>query len=121
MFDDRGLIWTAVVIVALNVTIAILFWLHEKLENSKVVRLRQAVEQVVRAVEQVCGDLDNAQKKEAAVTRVQAFLGFYRWFIPSLVIDSAIEAEIFVIRQLHKRLSVDHDAPDEVIRDESGN
>lgn len=96
-------------LVMLNITIAILFWLHERLEAGKMTRLRYAVEKAVRAVEQICSNLENAQKKQEAISRAVALLGYYRWFIPALVLDTAIEAELFLIHQMHEKLSVDHD------------
>lgn len=114
MFPDSVTVWLAISGALLNVTIALLFWLHEKLETRKTTKLRQAVEQAVRAVEQICDGLDSPQKKEQAIARVLAFLGLYRWLIPPLVIETAIDAELFVVRQLHTRLSVDHDTAEEV-------
>ena len=105
---------TLVVFLCFNTAIALCFWLHELLENRVQSRLKAAVEKTVRAVEQLCACLENEEKKRQAVLRVEALLGWYRWFIPSLVIDTAIEAEIYVIRQLHEKLSVDHDTPAEI-------
>lgn len=116
-----NLVWGAgIIIVVFNGTIAVLFWLHERLERTKSVRLRQAVEQSVRAVEMTCASLDSPQKKEAAIARIEVFLGLYRWLIPPLVIETAIEAELFVIQSLHGRFDVGHDAADEVISDDGG-
>ena len=114
MFEDKMINWLIVIAVTLNAVIAILFWLHEKLERGKMTRLRYAVEKAVRAVEQICGSLENEQKKQEALKRAEAFLGYYRWFVPVLVLDTAIEAELFLIRQMHDKLSVDHDTIDEM-------
>jgi hypothetical protein len=35
-----------------------------------------------------------------------------------LVIDTAIEAEIYVIKQLHQKLSVEYDTPEELAEGE---
>lgn len=104
--------------ISFNLFIALIFWLHERIENNKATILKDAVEKAVRAVEQACSLLDNPGKKQEAVQRVEAVLGIYKWFIPALVIDTAIEAEVYVIRQMHKRLSVDHDTREEVIQGE---
>lgn len=101
-----------------NAALALLFWLHEKIERSKMNKLKSAVEKSVRAVEQVCSGLESTEKKRDAVARVQALLGIYKWMIPTLVIDTVIEAELFVIQQMHQRLSVDHDMEDEVTNGE---
>jgi hypothetical protein len=58
--------------------------------------------------------MDNPGKKQEAVLRVEACLGWYRWFIPSLVIDTVIEAEVYFIKYLHHQLSVDHDTVEEI-------
>ena len=108
-------IWLGLVIVVINITIASLFWLHERLEAGKMTRLRYAVEKAVRAVEQLCSNLENAQKKQEAVSRAVALLGYYRWFVPALVLDTAIEAELFLIHQMHEKLSVDHDTENELV------
>lgn len=116
MFDAPLFLLTAFLL--LNSAIALLFWLHEKIEYSKMKRLKFAVESAVRAVEKVCVGFQSPEKKQDAVKRVQALLGVYKWIIPELVIDTAIEAELFVIQHMHKVLSVDHDTPDEVKKGE---
>lgn len=114
MFNEKTLVLLFFSFCILNVAIAFLFWLHEKIECNKMTKLRFAVEKAVKAVEQVCNGLASTEKKQDAVARVQALLGIYKWLIPILVIDTAIEAELFVIKEMHKQLSVDHDTPDEV-------
>jgi hypothetical protein len=109
------------IFVTLNVLTAILFWLHERLEYTKANRLRESIEKAVRAVEQVCSNLSSPEKKREAVLRVQALLGWYRVLIPDLVIDTAIEAEVYLINQLRGGLSVDHDTPEEVAKGEGSN
>lgn len=104
--------------IGLNGLIAVLFWLHEKLEHYKMTKLQYAVEKAVRAVEQLCANMNDSAKKAEAIARVRSFLGIYRWIIPALVIDTAIEAELFIINQMHEKLSVDHDTPEEVLPDE---
>jgi hypothetical protein len=115
MFFNDVVVTTLVIFLGVNVSVALLFWLHERLEHTAAGRLREAVEKSVRAVEQLCITFDNPEKKRQAVLRVEALLGWYKLFIPSLVIDTAIEAEVYLIKHLHQKLSVDHDAPDEVI------
>ncbi len=110
--------WLLFAFLSLNLFIALIFWLHERIENNKATILKDAVEKAVRAVEQACALLDNPAKKQEAVLRVEALLGIYKWLIPSLVIDTAIEAEVYLIRHMHKALSVDHDTPEEVTRGE---
>lgn len=102
--------------LVLNGSIAILFWLHEVLEKRTNSRLKTAVGKAVRAVEQLCATLESSEKKREAVLRAEALLGWYRWVVPSLVLDTVIEAEIYVIKQLEQKLSVDHDTQEEVAR-----
>lgn len=109
--ENNEFLWVAAVIISLNTVVALLFWLHERLETGEATKLRLVVEAAVRTLELVIDRLGDPQKKEALVARVQAFMGFFKWLIPPLVIDSAIGAELFVIKQLHKWLSVDHDTP----------
>lgn len=118
MFYEKPLLLLFFLFCLLNAMIAFLFLLHEKIECHKMTKLRFAVEKAVKAVEQVCKGLESTEKKQDAVARVQALLGIYKWLIPGLVIDTAIEAELFVIKEMHKQLSVDHDAPDEVKKGE---
>jgi hypothetical protein len=109
------------IFLILNILVAILFWLHERLEYTKADRLCDAIEKAVRAVEQVCTNMSSPEKKREAVQRVQALLGWYRVFIPDMVIDTAIEAEVYLINQLREGLSVDHDTPEEVVKGEGSN
>lgn len=120
MHIDEVMLTAIVIFLGINTVIALCFWLHELLENRIHCKLKAAVERAVRAVEQLCASLENPEKKRQAVLRVEALLGWYRWFIPSLVIDTAIEAEIYVIKQLHRKLSVDHDTPAEIACGEGG-
>lgn len=98
-----------------NAIIALFFWLHESLEDRANSKLKTAVEKAVRAVEQLCASLENTEKKREAVLRVEALLGWHRWLVPTLIIDTAIEAELYVIKQLHQKLSVDHDTQEETV------
>jgi|GEM_PF-5591548 len=111
---DKITIMALALFLGLNSIIIILFWLHERLEHRIAGSLQKAVEKAVRAVEQLCSALECPEKKQQAVLRVQALLGWYRWFIPTLVIDTAIESEVFLINRLHQKLDVDHDTPKEV-------
>lgn len=111
---DKITIVVLALFFGLNSLVTILFWLHERLERRMTGRLREAVEQAVRAVEQLCIALECPEKKQQAVLRVQALLGWYRWFIPTLVIDTAIEAEVHLINRLYRKLGVDHDTPEEI-------
>mgnify|MGYP001394888862 CR=1 FL=1 len=112
---DNLVIASLVLLLGTNSLIAVLFWLHERLERRMAGRLQTAVEKAVRAVEQLCVTLDCPEKKQQAVLRVQALLGWYKWFIPTLVIDTAIETEVYLIKQLHRKIGVDHDMPEEVV------
>lgn len=114
---DNILLMACILVLSLNAIIALSFWLHEKLETHTHSKLKEAVERAVRAVEQLCGELENPEKKHQAVLRVEAVLGWRRWLVPYLVIDTAIEAEVYVIKQLHRKLSVDHDTPEELLND----
>lgn len=118
MLLDHPLALVIAAFCLFNASLAFLFWLHEKVERSKMTRLRYAVEKAVRAVEQVCEELDRSEKKQEMINRVQALLGLYKWLIPALVIDTAIEAELFVVQHIHDQLSVDHDTPEEVKKGE---
>jgi hypothetical protein len=93
MFVNDVVLTTFVIFLVLNISIALLFWFNERLE-------------------QLCVTLDNPEKKQQAVLRVEALLGWYKWFIPPLVIDTAIEAEVYLIKEMQQKLSCD--APDEV-------
>ncbi|HBS58658.1 MAG TPA: hypothetical protein DEA44_05265 [Firmicutes bacterium] len=116
MLINNNLLLALKLFLALNAAIAVLFWLHEKLEKRAHSRLKTAVEKAVRAVEQLCATLESSEKKRQAVLRAQALLGWYRWVMPALVIDTAIEAEIYILKQLHAQLSVDHDTHEELVK-----
>jgi len=65
----------------------------------------------VWAEEQLCASLENAEKKRQAIQRVEVLFGWHRWVIPSMVVDTAIEAEIYVIKQLQQKLGVENVLP----------
>jgi len=96
------------ILFAINLSIGALFWLHEKMEISKNSRLKCAVESAVRAVEQTCDTMDNPSKKQDAIMRVQAILGLYKWLVPASVIDTAIEAELYLIKQMRRKMGLGH-------------
>lgn len=116
MYINDNLLLALKLFLTLNMIIAVLFWLHEILEKRAHSRLKTAVEKAVRAVEQLCATLESSEKKHQAILRAETLLGWYRWVIPTLVIDTAIEAEIYVIKQLHAKLSVDHDTQEEIVK-----
>lgn len=116
MYFNVGVRTAFCAFLGLNMLIALVFWLHDVLRSRAHSKLKTAVEKAVRAVEQFCATLENAEKKRQAVLRVEALLGWYRWVIPSLVVDTAIEAEIYVIRQIQQKLGVENVPPQKIIR-----
>ena len=103
----------ASVLLAANFLIMLLFILFAKLPNG---RFRESIRSIIFELDKFADQMENVEKRQAAIQQVSDVLGWRKIFIPVALIGWVIDAEVAAIRKMQNATNT----PDLHVEEESG-
>ena len=91
--------WAAGVILAANVLAVVLHFLYKALSDSP---LRDFIRSVIFELDRLADNMENSEKRRAAIQQISEILGWRKVLIPAVLIGWIIDAEVAAIRRMQQ-------------------
>ena len=85
------------VILAANVLAMGLFVLYAKLKDGQ---MKETIQNIIFELDKFADDMENTEKRRAAIQQINDVLGWRKFIIPSALIGWIIDAEVAAIRKM---------------------